>query len=419
MTTIAKDAASATGRGKRRRERDAVRQTVRVTVIAQDPSVRDDAGRILTTEVDVPAEHLEPGPLGARFYVVDYDPDVGTLAPPAEFDLEKGNPFPRPVANKTLTGDPRFRALNVYAIAARTLATFEAALGRRLEWASRDHQINLVPRAFAELNAYYSPEDGAIYFGHEEGRDGEVQTALSHDIVAHETTHAVLDGLRPRYNEPGLPDQPGFHEALGDIVALLSVFSLADVVQHLLGKADEQGRLRNEDVTPESLRAGALFGLAEELGADKESRGRLRRSGRGSSLRRSADIKPSPKLLGLPEFQEAHRRGEIVVAAVMQTLLSIWTVRLADLLGDEGPNRARVAEEGARAAGQLLRMVIRGIDYMPPVELEFSDVVEGIVKADEVVAPDDQRGYRSMLVEVFSAFGIERPKYGIVDVSGQ
>jgi hypothetical protein len=55
-------------------------------------------------------------------------------------------------------------------------------------------------------------------------------------------------------------------------------------------------------------------------------------------------------------------------------------------------------------------MVIRGIDYMPPVELEFCDVIEAIHKADEVVAPDDQRHYRETLEAMFAEYGIDRPK---------
>lgn len=380
------------------REHPPVTQTTRLTVIAQDPSVTHD-GVILTVQVGVPAEETTPGPRGARFHVVDYDAGEGILVPPAPLADRFEN------APEEELFSEQFRAQNVYAIAARTLATFESALGRRLRWAFRGHQLFLVPRAFPELNAYYSPEDAAILFGYLPIAEGELQTCLSHDVIAHETTHAILDGLRPGYAEPGLPDQPAFHEALGDIVALLSVFSMEKVVERLLGDADAQGRLPAEHVHPTSLRTTALFTLAEELGRGTGSH-------RGSGIRRSLELleHASADVLGERAFLEPHRRGEIVVAAVMGTLLEIWSKRLQPLIAAYGIDRERVAEEGATAAEHLLRMVVRGIDYMPPVELEFADVLDSILKADEIVAPDDDRyHYRESLRAAFAEFGIRRP----------
>ena len=63
-------------------------------------------------------------------------------------------------------------------------------------------------------------------FGYFPGRSQMVYCCLSHDIVAHETTHALLDGLRERYTDPSSPEQAAFHEGFADIVALLSVFAL-------------------------------------------------------------------------------------------------------------------------------------------------------------------------------------------------
>jgi hypothetical protein len=58
------------------------------------------------------------------------------------------------------------------------------------------------------MNAYYSPDKIALLFGYFPGergdgggRGGLVFTCLSHDIVAHETTHALLDGLHRRFQE--------------------------------------------------------------------------------------------------------------------------------------------------------------------------------------------------------------------------
>ena len=110
----------------------------------------------------------------------------------------------------------------------RTLAQFERALGRRVSWSFGGHQLKVAPHAFAEANAFYASREEALLFGYFAGPDGStvVQNCLSHDIVAHETTHALVDGLRPRYLEPSSPDQAAFHEGFADVVALLSVFSI-------------------------------------------------------------------------------------------------------------------------------------------------------------------------------------------------
>src|SRR5205823_5887205 len=106
---------------------------------------------------------------------------------------------------------PAFMAQNTYAIAARLLATFERALGRPVPWAFGSSQLYIVPAAFVEANAYYSPDDRAVLFGYFTADQQPVYASLSHDIVAHEVTHAILDGLRRRFDTPGFPDQAGFH----------------------------------------------------------------------------------------------------------------------------------------------------------------------------------------------------------------
>ena len=177
------------------------------------------------------------------------------------------------------------------------------------------------------------------------GRDGMVYSALSHDIVAHETTHALLDGLRERYTDPSSPEQAAFHEGFADIVALLSVFSLSRVVETLI---DLQSPRRNRTqiekrlLTLEALRKSMLLGLAKEMGQELTAV-------RGNVLRRSVDLEPSRDYIKKKEFEEPHRRGEILVAAVMNAFLSVWVKRLA-ALGEVAPgllDRGRVVEEGA------------------------------------------------------------------------
>ena len=59
-----------------------------MTIIAQDPSIRV-GGRILTTEVEIPAEELAAGPCGYRVNVVDYDASTDTLYTPAQYPPSK------------------------------------------------------------------------------------------------------------------------------------------------------------------------------------------------------------------------------------------------------------------------------------------------------------------------------------------
>ena len=92
-----------------------------------------------------------------------------------------------------------------------------------------------------------------------------VFTALSHDIVAHETTHALLDGVHPRFNEPTNPDVPAFHEAFADIVALFQHFTYPTVLE-------SQIRRTRGDLDSENL----LGQLAQQFG---------RATGRGAALR--------------------------------------------------------------------------------------------------------------------------------------
>lgn len=379
-------------------------------VIAQDPGVRRN-GQILTTPVSVPWENLQPGPMGHRVCVVDYDSSTQKMYKPARV---KDDDSLQP-EDAALLGDPSAHARNVYALVMRTLARFEFALGRRVRWGFDAPELKVVPHAFEEMNAFYSREAESLVFGYYRTDDGVAFTCLSHDVVVHETSHALLDGLRERFMAPSSPDQAAFHEGFGDIVALLSVFSLGQVLKTLLehGSAAEKppdGMIARDQVTMDSLMDSVLLGLAEEMGAASGS-------ARAGALRRSVRIEPDPGILGRLEFGEAHRRGEIVVAATMRTFVDIWTRRLESLgtLDEKYLDLGRVAEEGATIAKLMLTAAIRAIDYTPPIHIDFGDYLSALVTADsEIRADDEQYELRPSLLKWFGAYGI-KPASGTAD----
>lgn len=404
----------------------------KLTIIAKDPGLRiGNDGPMVFAQVDVPAEILAPGPTGYRIKVVDFNA-TEQRAYAARQSYQNGDilldPF-APIDGEALKdrdyqvrviGNPNFHAQNCYAIAMRTLGLFERALGRRVSWSSGGHQLHIVPHAFALANAFYSEPDRALMFGYffdEEGKP--IFTSLSHDVVAHETTHAVLDGLRSRYTEASGPDQAAFHEGFADIVAILSIFSLPEVVAAGLGIADNLpgvgeplAFITEDKVTPAAIRDSILLGIGAEIGMATGA-------GRGA-LRQSVKLEPRPDILNDPDMAEAHSRGEVVVAAMTGAFVKMWTTRISHLgtFDGRGYNMTAVIEEGAKAAAQLLQMSIRAIDYCPPTDLDFGQFLAGLLTADRELVPDDSRfGYRELVRQSFGDFGIVPPS-GQTDADG-
>lgn len=408
--------------------------TQRLTILAQDPSVRYK-GALVLEQVVVPSETLAPGPTGYRVRVIDFDATANKLYKPRAYEYSAEGQLVDPYAlpskplgakarrifDDKLLADPNFHCQHVYAIVMRTLARFEFALGRRTSWSFSGHQLHVAPHAFCEANAYYSEEDRSLLFGYFEGkRKKTVFTCLSHDIVAHETTHALLDGLRDRYTEPSGPDQAGFHEGFSDVVALLSVFSLRSIVEFGLtaGKAPIKTRnglrlISAQHLTVDSIADSILFGLGEEFGKEMDGV-------RSNALRRSVKLRPSTKYLQDPDCEEPHARGEIFAAILLWSMLYLWVSRIKQLgtFGRNQYNLDMVIEEGVKVAEQLLSMTIRALDYCPPVDLDFSDYVAALLTVDREVAPDDTKfNYRDVIVDTFKKFGIVAP-VSVTDKSG-
>ncbi len=406
---------------------DLSRRHIPVTIVAQDPSVPGDGDCPLMATIDVPAEPLLPGPRGQRFFVVDFNAGTGEVGGPyvlttggAEGDgrAERGWVLQDVLTSPSraaIVDDRRFHAQNVYATCAALLAQFESVLGRRIPWRFDGHQLYLVPHAFEGGNAGYSPDDQGILFGYLPAGPGQdaVYTCLSHDIIAHELTHAILDGLRPRYIEPGLPDQLAFHEGFADTVALLSVFGLADVVERALLLGLPPGRrarpaggepplIPDAAFTVENLMRNALFRVGEQLGQRLEP-------GTGALRAPLADVVAGSAWRQEAGYDEPHRRGEVIVTAVCRTVAVLWADRLQEIRRHGKVPLRRAAEEGAKVAGHILGMCIRSLDYLPPIDFDFGDFIDAILAADEVVAPDDPHHYRDTIEATFAAYDIRPP----------
>ena len=382
----------------------------KLTVLALDPSVKDGR-KILRTQIEIPNEAVNEGPRGYRVQVIDYDSTNDILYPaaPVPPGMNRDDDLPvdpfQKLTDAALLRLPEFHAWMSYGVIMKTLSRFEFALGRRIGWAFGGHQIQVSPHAFADANAFYSGPALGLFFGYFPSLDArrKIFTCLSHEVVAHETTHALLDGLRERYTDPSSPQQAGFHEAFADIVALLSTFSAESLVAKLvdLGMPNVSATtVRRSDMTVDKLRSSALLGLAQEMGSELSGI-------HGQALRRSASLPPRTDYLTSNQFREPHTCGEILVAAVLNAYLDVWIKRLKAIGDASKLDRKRAAQEGAEIADRLLTMCIRAIDYCPPTDLQFCDFASAVLTSDWELNPKDEKfDIRSSLLRWLRDYGI-------------
>jgi hypothetical protein len=392
-------------------------------IFTLDPSVSDRMGGVAT--VNVPYEKLERGPIGSLFKIIS----DGAPAPLRAEALDLDDP--NLLLSSGLAPSPAnglFHLQMVYAVCSLTYAAFRKALGREIAWAttpSDDGPLRLVvrPFGFEGSNAGYSREAGDLSFGYFSAgdqaagftlREGLIATALSHDIVAHETTHALLDGLRSSFMDPSNVDVPAFHEGFSDLVALFLHFTYPDVVERgirelhrglargmlLTDLAREFGYARSKSGRADALRSGIdLDGLAAF-----DSDALPRPDGTPGP---TSPTKYDPKL-------EPHALGSVLVSAVFEafaTIVKRKTERYFRIAGLDPQNLAgaslndalikAVAQEASDVAGQFLTICIRATDYCPPADMEFGEYLRAIITADGDLETSDKWGFREALMRSF------------------
>ena len=318
-------------------------------------------------------------------------------------------------------GNPEFHQQMVYAVAMKTIDHFERALGRRVLWRAADKnefrgQLTIKPHALQQANAFYSPQEIALLFGYFEASASDpgdhvpgsrVYACLSHDIIAHETTHAILDGMHKQFNEATNPDVLAFHEAFADVVALMQHFTIPEILENVITRT--RGDLESESI---------LGALAVQFGKAMGGRGALRDAiGKVDKDGKWTRLNPDPA--DYEKTKEPHARGALLVAAVFDAFLAIYKTRTADLLriytggtgvlpaGNIHPDLVhRLAVEAAKTAGHVLNICIRTLDYIPPVDITFGEYLRGLITADADLVPDDPYHYRVAFIESFRKRGM-------------
>jgi hypothetical protein len=381
---------------------EGVPQAVRrpLKIFASDPLLGRTFGN--RAQIEIANERVTAGPVGRRVEVIDFDGARDCFYRPVDLNdaaiLMQNGLDPS-------ESDPRFHQQMVYAVTMRTIENFDRALGHSMRLAgvgrraSAYARLRLFPHAFYGANAFYSRDLNAVLYGYflaDAENPGPnlpgqtVFTCLSHDVIVHETTHALVDRLRPLFLEPSNQDVLAFHEGFADLIALFQHFSYPDVLrQHI-----QQTRSDIHSPTP-------LVELARQFGYA---------TGSGKALRSALDA-PGAQLSDA--LLEPHDRGAVLVAAVFGGFYQSYRTRIYDLIriatggsgqlpaGDLHPDLVnRIAVEASRTAQRVLDMCIRAFDYLPPVDVTFGDFLRALVTADYELVPADP-DLRDAMIEAF------------------
>jgi hypothetical protein len=362
----------------------------RARIYLKDPLEAERNPRLYGNVVVSRDSLITTGPTSSRFIVIDYDPQTDRVERPARSKLvtagtEKMLEFPY------RRGSPQEAQVNAWATAIDTLDLFQQplALGREVPWAFEGSRLRILPHASCEPNAFYNRDTRALHFGYFYDAKGRViKTALSHDVVAHETAHAVLDGLRPFYLDAHEPDTGAFHEFIGDLAAMLSLFRDQRTVVEV-AQGDNFGDL--------------VSSLAPQVGAGlygKADRNFLR------SARNTLTYDEVRNVV------EVHKRSQVLTGFAFDVFEAIYHLRIEERKRKaKGPltRRDRVAALLVAARRNMVRLFVRPLDFLPPGSITFHEYVDVLLRLDERQYPNDPLGHRREIRRVARARGVLPP----------
>jgi hypothetical protein len=189
--------------------------------------------------------------------------------------------------------------------------------------------------------------------------------------VAHETGHAILDAVRPRYYEPFEPETSALHEAIGDLCAVFAALSHDLIQRRVAGSLDR-------------------LNLLSEIAEGFEDAGA---EGWGS-LRSLIDATPS-------DWKDTIEPHDLSLKLSSTIYLALR--KLHRTLMRRGKSRIN-ALRTARTVIQ--RMTVRALDFLPPADCTIAEYAEALLAADRSVHRADESGFRAIVKDVLVRRGL-------------
>jgi hypothetical protein len=284
-------------------------------------------------------------------------------------------------------GSEAFDTVHTFAVVRETLTMYQRARNNGtnpapLPWqwnsATDTTPLKVFPKAGNSMNAQYSRSERALrfFFFNKPGDPPTaplIFTCRSLDIVAHETGHAVLDGLKPGWLGFGNPPQTGaMHEAFGDLTAIFLTLSQFDQVEAVIAQT-------KADLHDKSF----LSDLAEQFGLAL---------GRPNGLR-NADNNLTLSQVGT----EVHSLSQVFTGAIYDILADIFSFEKRTSIRDDA---ATLYETAKYVCGLVLRAIIAA----PASGATFANVANQMLNI--ALADGKPTQYRTFIRNRFTVRGV-------------
>ena len=335
------------------------------------------------------------GPVTRQVAVVDFNPDTGTVEPGAKFEpQDKGHKLGRYAIKDE--HDLNARDLNlvcVFGTVFHTIQMFQEkeSLGRPVGWAFNAPQLLVIPRAGEMANAYYERDSHSLqffYFEHPKKAGQIVYTSQSRDIITHETSHAILDGIAPALYNAITPQSLALHEGFADLMALLSSFESQELRVRALAKTGGTLDCSND-----------FSELANEFG-EALDRTNLKHYLRDLYNQKTLDPNDISNRVAR---NEPHELCQVLTGALYAVMVQLHKERSAQIAYREQISEFSASGKAlAISAGKFKRRLVRALDYLPQGEVSFADYGRAILTVDKFTHPDEQTNtVRHVLIDEF------------------
>ncbi|MGE5263321.1 MAG: hypothetical protein ACM3S0_08065 [Acidobacteriota bacterium] len=269
-------------------------------------------------------------------------------------------------------GTPEFQAGHLTVVLASTFSAWCDFFGVNPAWQPGIGQLPILPRAGKDLNAYYDRTALKFFFNPGSVIGKTIYACESSDVVAHECGHAILDAEHPDYWDSLLGETGAFHEAFGDISAML--VTLGDPKVRAAMLAENGGDLS---------KSNAVSRLAEQLARAISDAGHPEAVVSANALRDAVNVfkyRAPDKLPGSAPASklssESHNFSRVFSGGFYDLLVGIYTqLRQADtsLSGDAALAQAR------SEAGHL---IAQGLLLAPKGDAPFKTIASSMLTAN-------------------------------------